>query len=103
VNYKTNTKSLPFSEEKISLSPEYANLCSEKNSISCKCSFKSEIAEWLTSKQAAEYLNLPIGTLRNLTSNGKIPYYKLGHLNRYLREDLRKLLLKEKRGANHGN
>ena len=66
------------------------------------CSVKIEEAEWLTTVQAANFLQLPIGTLRNLTSNGKIPYYKLGRSNRYRREELRNLLLANKRGVSHG-
>lgn len=54
--------------------------------------------EWLTSEEAADYLSISVGTLRNLTSNGKIPYYKFGKLNRYLQTDLRRLLLSQKRG-----
>lgn len=59
--------------------------------------------EWLTSEEAAAYLSIPVGTLRNLTSNGKITYYKFGRLNRYLQNDLRRLLLSQKRGASYGN
>ena len=47
---------------------------------------------YFNSVQAAEYLNLDIYTLRNLTSNGKIPYYKLGRSNRYLKSELDMLL-----------
>lgn len=38
--------------------------------------------EWLTSKEAARYLGISEGTLRNLTSNGHINYYKFRRLNR---------------------
>lgn len=63
----------------------------------------SKTKEWLTSEEAAAYLSIPIGTLRNLTSNGKITYYKFGRLNRYLQSDLRRLLLSQKRRASYGN
>ncbi len=55
--------------------------------------------EWLTTKEAAEYLRIPIGSLKNMTSNGQVLYYKLGRRNRYWLPDLRKLLLSEKRGS----
>jgi excisionase family DNA binding protein len=55
--------------------------------------------EWLTTKQAADYLGVPVGTLRNMTSNGKVPYYKFGRLNRYRLSELRRLLLTRKRGG----
>jgi excisionase family DNA binding protein len=64
-------------------------------------SLKTE--EWLTSEETAAYLKVSVGTLRNLTSNGQIPYYKLGSRNRYRIEDLRNLLLSQKRGGTNGN
>jgi hypothetical protein len=65
------------------------------------CSLKTE--EWLTSEMAALYLKVSVGVLRNMTSNGLVPYHKLGSRNRYLREDLRNLLLKNRRGVSNGN
>jgi excisionase family DNA binding protein len=59
--------------------------------------------EWLTTEDAAEFLKLSVASLRNETSNGKIPYYKLGGRNRYNKNDLRKLLLSKKRGGSNGN
>ncbi|MFN7684602.1 MAG: helix-turn-helix domain-containing protein [Oligoflexia bacterium] len=55
--------------------------------------------EWLNTEQAAEYLGISAGSLRNMTSNGHVPYYKLGRRNRYRRPDLHELLLSEKRGS----
>lgn len=65
----------------------------------CTSSLKTEEAEWLTSKEAAQYLRVSEGTLRNLVSNGKVPYVKLGRSNRYSRKELRQLLLSKKRGV----
>ncbi len=59
--------------------------------------------EWLDSTEAASYLGLSVGSLRNMTSNGHIPHYKLGRRNRYRLEDLRVLLLSQRRGAPNGN
>lgn len=60
--------------------------------------------KWFTTEQAATYLGIPIGSLRNLTSQGKIPYYKLTgtKLNRYLKTELDELLLQSKRGGSYG-
>ena len=55
---------------------------------------------WMTTEEAASYLRISAPTLRNLTSNGKIPVYKLGRRNRYLKSDLDKLLEATKRGGN---
>ncbi|HCR52824.1 MAG TPA: hypothetical protein DIW27_00310 [Cytophagales bacterium] len=54
---------------------------------------------WFSTDEAAEYLRIPVGTLRNMTSNGQVVHYKLGRLNRYLESDLKKLLLSQKRGV----
>lgn len=59
--------------------------------------------EWLTTEQAADYLGLSVGALRNMTSNGQVPHYKLGRRNRYLVVELRQLLSSQKRGVSHGN
>jgi len=59
--------------------------------------------EWLTTEEAANYLRLSRQTLLNMTSNGQIPYYKLGRSNRYLRSELKRLLLAHSKGTNHGN
>ena len=58
--------------------------------------------EWLTTEEAAHYLGLTPGALRNMTSNGDIPYYKLGRRNRYRVEDLRKLLFNQRKGVSNG-
>jgi len=55
--------------------------------------------EWFDSREAAAYLCLPLGSLRNMTSNGQIPFYKLGSRNRYRISDLRNYLLAQKRGG----
>jgi excisionase family DNA binding protein len=58
--------------------------------------------EWLTTEQAADYLGLSVASLRNMTSNGQVPYYKLGNRNRYRLPELRQLLLSGKRGSHYG-
>ena len=41
--------------------------------------------------------------LLSLTSAGKVPFYKFGRRNRFLLSELKKLLLAQPRGGNHGN
>jgi excisionase family DNA binding protein len=55
--------------------------------------------KWLDTKEAAAYLRLPVGSLRNMTSNGSVKFYKLQGRNRYLKDDLDKLLLSNQRGG----
>lgn len=64
---------------------------------------KREDREWLDSVSAADYLRISVGSLRNLTSSGQIPYYKFGRRNRYRVSELRNLLLGQKRGVFYGN
>ena len=42
----------------------------------------------LSNEQAAAYLGCTEGTLRVWTSQGRVPYCKVGRLTRFLREDL---------------
>lgn len=59
--------------------------------------------EWLTTNEAADYMRITPAVLRNWTSNGRVPYYKIGTLNRYKKEELRELLLKNRRGGSYDN
>ena len=65
-------------------------------------SLKTE-SEWLTTDEAAEYLRTSPQNIRNLTSNGKLPYYKFGRRNMYLKSELRDQLLSNKRGVLNGS
>lgn len=62
-----------------------------------------KIEEWLNTEEAARYLGLSVGSLRNMASNGQIPYYKLGRRNRYHLPQLREFLLSNRRGGFNGN
>lgn len=53
---------------------------------------------FLNAREAAKYLTIPYQSLLNMTSNGKVKYYKLGRRNRYLLSDLKQLLLANQRG-----
>ena len=59
----------------------------------------SKVSEWLTASEAALYLRISVGSLRNLTCSGQIPFYKLFGRNRYRLEDLRSLHLKNEKGG----
>jgi hypothetical protein len=70
--------------------------------VSEKMLIENQIEEWMDSNEAARYLRISTKSLMNLTSNGKVIYYKFGRRNRYLLSDLRKLLFSQKRGF-YGN
>ena len=48
--------------------------------------------EWLTHDEAAKYLRLSSGALRNMVCSGVVSCYKLGRRNRYSKAELRSLL-----------
>ena len=58
---------------------------------------------FLNAREAAGFLGVPYNSLLNMTSSGKVPYYKLGRRNRYRKSELRELLLKNRRGGLIGN
>ena len=60
---------------------------------------KADSDIWLTAKEAADYLRLNVASVRNMTSNGQVPYYKLVGRVRYLKSELRALLKANKRGV----
>lgn len=52
--------------------------------------------EWMTSSEAAEYLRIAVGTLRNMVCNGVLkPRGKVGRLNRFHIDDLINFLTKK--------
>jgi excisionase family DNA binding protein len=53
---------------------------------------KDSISDWLNSEEAARFLKIDKPTLMNLVSNGRIPYFKFGRSNRYLRSELENML-----------
>ncbi|MBY0554338.1 helix-turn-helix domain-containing protein [bacterium] len=73
------------------------------NELLSKKKDNSETEEWLNSNEAAAYLKISRQVLMNLSSNGKVPFYKFGRRNRYLKSQLRDLLMANPRGVSHGN
>ncbi|MDC1175538.1 helix-turn-helix domain-containing protein [Bacteriovoracaceae bacterium] len=59
---------------------------------------KEKYEKWFNTEEAAEFLKISPGCLRNLTSNGQVPFYKFGKRNRYLKSELHEMLLSHKRG-----
>lgn len=47
---------------------------------------------WLSSKEAADYLRISVGALRNRVYRGEIIPRKFGRLNRYNKKELAQLL-----------
>lgn len=84
---------------------ELKGLNAQQNFINCHSSQQvltptpsSLTFEVLDSQEAALFLKVSVPTLRNMCSNGQVPYFKLGKRNRFRRQDLEALLLKNRRG-----
>ncbi len=48
--------------------------------------------KWMTSKEAASYIRVSVGQLRNMVWRGQIKCYRLKNRLRFLRSDLDRLL-----------
>lgn len=60
--------------------------------------------EWWMADDVAIWLSISIGTVRNWTSDGKLPHTKIHGLVRYHQDTLRKLFMAEEcqRGVSYG-
>ena len=67
-----------------------------------KGSLETEHNKVLTTEEAANYLRVSVGTLRNMTSDGLVPYTKLGSRNRYFLNELQELLRSNRKGGSYG-
>ena len=55
--------------------------------------------EYVSPREAARYLGVSYKQIRSLTASRKIPFYKVGRLNRYKLSELREFIEKTKREA----
>ena len=49
-------------------------------------------SKWLTTKEAAQLLRVSISALKTMVHRGQVPAFKLGRRNRFLKEDLDRLI-----------
>ena len=54
----------------------------------CKHLMPVNDSPWFRAKGAAQYLHLAVGTVRNMTSSGRLPCVKRGRIVRYHKDDL---------------
>lgn len=98
---KTGEESGTQKETRVSLGRLAEWKIDKRNPVSVFIENQADI--WLTTKEAAEYLRISPRSLLNLTSNGKVRYYKFGSRNRFLLKDLHKTLQAKPRGGSYGN
>jgi len=51
-----------------------------------------EKLKWITTKEAAEYLRLSVGQIRNMVWRGQLTSYRLNNRLRFLKSDLDKIM-----------
>lgn len=51
-----------------------------------------EKLKWITTKEAAEYLRLSVGQIRNMVWRGQFTSYRLNNRLRFLKSDLDKIM-----------
>ncbi|MGE0616730.1 MAG: helix-turn-helix domain-containing protein [Bacteriovoracia bacterium] len=51
-----------------------------------------ESVRWLTTSEAAQYLRVSGSAIKNMVYRGQVRVHKLGRRNRYLREELDRLI-----------
>ena len=82
---------------------EYQGSCGKTYDFrSLKTEYDDE-ERFMTAHEVAEFLRIPYQSVLNMTSAGQLPYFKLGGRNRYLKNELRELLLGNRRGSSYGN
>jgi excisionase family DNA binding protein len=52
-----------------------------------------ENVRWLTTNEAAQYLRLSISSIKTMIYRGQVRVHKLGRRNRFLREELERLIM----------
>ncbi len=52
-----------------------------------------ETVRWLTSSEAAQYLRVSMSSLKTMIYRGQVRVRKLGNRNRFLREELERLII----------
>lgn len=51
-----------------------------------------EKLKWITTREAAEYLRLSVGQIRNMVWRGQLTSYRLNNRLRFLKSDLDKIM-----------
>ncbi len=65
----------------------------EKNELNSKLFFENlEKLKWMNSKEAAFYLRISVGQIRNMVWRGQVKYYRLSNRIRFLKFDLDALM-----------
>lgn len=68
------------------------SVCDENEKFKSQAAFIDMKLEWLTSREAALFLRVSVGQLRNMVWRRQVKFYKLGRKLRFSRRDIEKLL-----------
>jgi len=67
-------------------------VCDENEKFKSQTGLIDNKLEWLTSREAALFLRVSRGQLRNMVWRRQVKFYKLGRKLRFSRRDIEKLL-----------
>jgi len=67
-------------------------VCDENEKFKSQTGLIDNKLEWLTSREAALFLRVSVGQLRNMVWRRQVKFYKLGRKLRFSRRDIEKLL-----------
>jgi excisionase family DNA binding protein len=70
----------------------------EKQSDSLSSTMLFDKLKWMTSKEAAAYIRVSVGQLRNMVWRGQIKRYRLRNRLRFLRSDLDSFVTSSNKG-----
>jgi len=70
-----------------------------ENRIATEKIVSLEGLKWLTTNEAAQYLRVSVGSIKNMVYRGLLSPRKLGRLNRFLREDLDRAISSPSQGG----
>jgi excisionase family DNA binding protein len=64
-----------------------------ENKIAYEPRISLENVRWLTTSEAAQYLRVSISSLKTMVCRGQVRRHKLGRRNRFLRDELERMII----------
>ncbi len=68
---------------------------SSTNNVTAEIQNSAQLFEnlkWITTKEAAQYLRVSVGQIRNMVWRGQLPSYRINNRLRFLRSDIDKIV-----------
>ncbi|MCB0415119.1 MAG: helix-turn-helix domain-containing protein [Bdellovibrionales bacterium] len=85
---KIRKENLAFISENSEVDSDLGNNLLFENRIATERAVSLGDLKWMTTIEAAQYLRVSVGSIKNMVYRGMLSPRKLGRLNRFLRDDL---------------